>query len=94
MVIGLDEESDDFLTVLRYAMPDDGGGTAPARMRGEKTCPSSSCASETRGRPTDRSLTRGSRSRPGPAPRRPRPPWRPDLVALAKAICCRWPSPA
>ena len=26
MVIGLDEESDDFLTVLRYAMPDDGGG--------------------------------------------------------------------
>ncbi len=26
MAIGLDEESDDFLTVLRYAMPDDGGG--------------------------------------------------------------------
>lgn len=26
MTIGLDEGSDDFLTVLRYAMPDDGGG--------------------------------------------------------------------
>jgi hypothetical protein len=26
MAIGLAEESDDFLTVLRYAMPDDGGG--------------------------------------------------------------------
>jgi len=44
MTIGLGEESDDFLTVLRYAMPVDGGDDGTRSISGEKTCPWSSCA--------------------------------------------------
>ena len=94
MEIGLDEESDDFLTVLRYAMPDDGGGTAPLECVARTTCPSSSCASETRGRPIDRSPTRGSSSRPGPAPRRPKSPWRPTSASWRRPSAADGTSPA
>ena len=93
MAIGLDEGSDDFLTVLRYAMPDDGGGDGTRSTAWRERLPLV--------------VLRIRDTRPAHQPQ-PYPPVEfearsgatppetalaPDLITLAKAICSRWGQP-
>jgi hypothetical protein len=93
MAIGLDEESDDFLTVLRYAMPDDGGGDGTPSDAWRERLPLV--------------VLRIRDTRPSHQPQ-PYPPVEfearfgttppetalaPDLITLAQAICSRWDQP-
>jgi hypothetical protein len=93
MAIGLDEGSDDFLTVLRYAMPKDGGGNGTRSNAWRENLPLV--------------VLRIRDPRPSPAPQ-PYPPvqfearsgatppeisLKPDLITLAKAVCSRWGQP-
>jgi hypothetical protein len=90
MAIGLDEESDDFLTVLRYAMPDDGGGDGTRSNAWRERLPLV--------------VLRIRDTRPSHQPQ-PYPPvefetrygatppeitYAPNLIKLAEAICSRW----
>jgi hypothetical protein len=90
MSIGLDEGSDDFLTVIRYAMPEDGGGDGSRSNAWRERLPLV--------------VLRIRDTRPAHQPqpypwvgfetRSPATPpeisYAPDLVTLAKAICSRW----
>jgi hypothetical protein len=93
MMIGLDEESDDFLTVLRYAMPDDGGGDGARSNAWRERLPLV--------------VLRIRDTRPSHQPQ-PYPPvefearfgatppeitYAPNLIKLAEAICSRWNQP-
>lgn len=93
MRLGLDEQADDFLTLLRYAMPDDGG--APG-----------SRSSEWRTR-LPLVVLRIRDSRPAQPPQTyppvvfearssttpPEIALKPNLITLAKAVCSRWGQP-
>jgi hypothetical protein len=92
MRIGLDQDSDDFLTVMRYAMPADGGGPGTRSDSWRERLPLV--------------VLRIRDTRPGwPEPYAPvefqertgtQPPetvLAPDLIALAKAICRKWDQP-
>ena len=72
MAIGLGKGADDFLTVLRYAMPDDEGREGTRSQAWRKNLPLVVLRIRTRGRPTNRSPTRGSSSRPEAVRRRPK----------------------
>lgn len=93
MAIGLTEESDDFLTVLRYAMPDDGGGDNAPSTEWRQRLPLVVL------RIRDKTSTREPQpypwvefaARSGATP--PENSLAPDLVTLAKAICSRWEQP-
>jgi hypothetical protein len=93
MAIGLGKESDDFLTVLRYAMPDDGGGDGTRSNAWRERLPLV--------------VLRIRDTRPAHQPQ-PYPPVEfearygatppetelgPYLIGLAKAICSRWDQP-
>ena len=93
MTIGLDAESDDFLTVLRYAMPDDGGADGTRSNAWRERLPLV--------------VLRIRDTRPTRQPQ-PYPPvefearsaitppeinLKPDLITLAKAICSKWGQP-
>ncbi len=93
MTIGLGEESDDFLTVLRYAMPHDGGGAGSRSQAWREWLPLV--------------VLRIRDTRPA-GPPQPYPPvefearfgatppetgLEPDLIMLAKAVCSRWGQP-
>lgn len=93
MALGLGEESDDFLTVLRYAMPDDGGEDGARSATWRKRLPLV--------------VLRVRDTRPAHQPQ-PYPPvefearsdatppeiaLKPDLIALARAVCSRWGQP-
>ena len=93
MAVGLGEESDDFLTVLRYAMPDDGGGDGTRSSAWRERLPLV--------------VLRIRDTRPAHQPQ-PYPPvafearsgatppeitYAPNLIGLAKAICSRWDQP-
>ena len=93
MAIGLDEESDDFLTVLRYAMPNDGGTDGTRSDAWREDLPLVVL------RIRDTRPPHGPQSYPwvafetrsGANP--PETDLGPDLVTLAKAICTRWRQP-
>ena len=89
MAIGLDEESDDFLTVLRYAMPDDGARSNAWRerlplvvLRIRATRP----AHQPQPYPPVEFEARSGTTPPEIA-------LAPYLGELAKAICSRWNQP-
>jgi hypothetical protein len=93
MTIGLGEEADDFLTVLRYAMPADGGSDGSRSnawredlplvvLRIRDTLPSHIAQPY----PPVEFETRSSTT---PA----EITLKPDLVTLAKAVCSRWGQP-
>ncbi len=93
MAIGLDEGSDDFVTVIRYAMPDDGGADGTRSNTWRERLPLV--------------VLRIRDTRPAHQPQPY--PWvefearsgatppeiglTPDLITLAKAICSRWDQP-
>ena len=93
VAVGLTEASDDFVTVLRYAMPDDGGGNRTPSNRWRERLPLV--------------VLRVRDARPAHPPQpypevvfEPRagatPPeitLKPDLISLAKAVCSRWEQP-
>jgi len=91
--IGLGEKSDDFLTVLRYAMPDDGGTDGTRSDAWREDLPLVVL------RIRDTRPPHGPQSYPwvafetrsGADP--PETALGPDLVTLAKAICTRWGQP-
>lgn len=93
MTIGLDEAADDFITVIRYAMPDDGGDIGTRSSLWRERLPLV--------------VLRIRDPRPALAPQ-PYPPveyearsatvppetaLQPDLEALAGAVCARWGQP-
>ena len=93
MAIGLDEESDDFLTVLRYAMPDDGGGDGARSTAWRERLPMVVLRIRDT-RPSYQSQPYPwtefeSRSRTAP----PETALAQNLVALATAICNNWEQP-
>jgi len=93
MSIGLDEKADDFLTVIRYAMPDDGGAEGARSQRWRENLPLVVL------RIRDTGPAHISRpyppvefeARSGATP--PETDLQPDLIALAKAVCSRWGQP-
>ncbi len=90
LAIGLGAESDDFLTVLRYAMPADGGGAGTRSNAWRERLP----LVVLRIRDTRPSHQPQPypwvefEARHGTTP--PETALAPDLVALTKAICSRW----
>ena len=93
MAIGLDEGSDDFLTVLRYAMPDDGGEEGTRSNAWRERLPlvvlrirDTRPAHQPQPYPWVEFETRS-----GTTP--PEIDLKPDLITLAKAICSRWGQP-
>ena len=93
MAIGLGEGSDDFLTVLRYAMPDDGGGDGTRSNAWRERLPlvvlrirDTRPAHQPQPYPWVEFETRSGATPPEIA-------LTPDLVTLAKAICSRWGQP-
>lgn len=89
--VGLDEASDDFLTVIRYAMPEDGGVAGGRSDIWRKHLPLvvlriRDTAVPDAVRPYPTLVFEG---RTGTQP--PETALQPDLVSLAKAICARWP---
>jgi hypothetical protein len=93
MAIGLDEESDDFLTVLRYAMPDDGGGVGAPSAAWRERLPlvvlrirDARPAQQPQPYPWTAFESRSSTEPPETALTQ-------SLVALATAICYRWEQP-
>jgi hypothetical protein len=88
--IGLDADSDDFLTVIRYAMPDDGGVAGSRSDTWRKHLPLVVLRiRDTRLTPVRSYPTLVFEERTGTQP--PETALHPDLVALARAICGRWP---
>jgi hypothetical protein len=88
--IGPDAESDDFLTVIRYAMPDDGGLAGSGSDTWRKDLPlvvlrirDTQLPDAVRPYPT---LVFDERTGTQP----PETALQPDLVALATAVCARW----
>jgi hypothetical protein len=93
MNIGLGEEHDDFLTVLRYAMPADGGadGTRSNKWREELPLVVLRIRDT---QPAHVSIPYPPvqfETRYGTTP--PEISLKPDLITLAKAICSRWGQP-
>ena len=93
MAIGLDEESDDFLTVLRYAMPDDGGGDGARSTAWRERLPMVVLRIRDT-RPSHQSqpypwTAFESRSRTAP----PETALASNLAMLAMAVCNRWEQP-
>jgi hypothetical protein len=90
MTIGLDEGSDDFLTVLRYAMPDDGGGDRTRSNAWRERLPlvvlrirDTRPAHQPQPYPWTAFETRFSATPP-------ETDLKSNLVALATTICTRW----
>jgi hypothetical protein len=90
MTIGLDEGSDDFLTVLRYAMPDDGGGARARSTAWRERLPlvvlrirDTRPAHQPQPYPWVEFETRLGTEPPETA-------LAPNLITLAGAICSRW----
>jgi len=93
MAIGLDEGSDDFLTVVRYAMPDDGGGDGTRSNAWRERLPlivlrirDARPAHQPQPYPWIEFEARSGATLPDIA-------LTPDLITLAKAICSRWDQP-
>jgi len=93
MAIGLSEASDDFLTVLRYAMPDDGGDDRSRSNRWRERLPlvvlrvrDTRPAHQPQPYPEVEFETRKGTTPPEIA-------LKPDLISLAKAVCSRWGQP-
>jgi len=93
MALGLGEASDDFLTVMRYAMPFDGGGIGTPSATWRKDLPlvvmrirDARATHEPQPYPTVE-----FEARTGTVP--PETSLAPDLVSLAKAVCGRWGQP-
>ncbi len=93
MGIGLGEESDDFLTVLRYAMPEDGGGDGARSTAWREHLPlvvlrirDTRPAHQPQPYPPVAFETRSGTTPPETA-------LAPDLVTLAEAVCSRWGQP-
>ncbi len=93
MTIGLAEESDDFMTILRYAMPVDGGADGARSNAWREDLPLIVL------RIRDTRSTHQSQAYPpvkfearsGATP--PEINLKPDLITLAKAVCDRWGQP-
>ena len=93
MAVGLAEGSDDFLTVLRYAMPDDGGGARTRSNAWRERLPLVVLRIRDT-RPAHRPQPYPAvqfEARFGTEP--PETALEPDLHTLAKAICRRWGQP-
>nr|NLI50281.1 hypothetical protein [Propionibacterium sp.] len=93
LAVGLGEESDDFLTVLRYAMPVDGGGDASDSTRWRENLPLVVLRVRDT-RPSHQALPYPAASfepRSGTTP--PETILSTDLVTLAEAVCSRWGQP-
>jgi hypothetical protein len=93
MKIGLGEAADDFITILRYAMPVDGGkdGTRSSAWRADLPLIVLRIRDT---RPTHQPLTYPPvefEARSGATP--PETSLKPDLITLAKAVCNRWGQP-
>ncbi len=93
MIVGLGEEADDFMTILRYAMPVDGGldGTRSAAWR--KNMPLIVLRIRDT-RPDRQPQTYPPvkfEARSGATP--PEISLKPDLITLSKAVCARWGQP-
>jgi hypothetical protein len=93
MNIGLDEASDDFLTVLRYAMPQDGGEEGTRSNAWRERLPlvvlrirDTRATHQTQTYPPVEFEGRLSTTPPETA-------LKPDLITLAKAVCDRWGQP-
>ncbi len=93
MAVGLTEGSDDFLTVLRYAMPVDGGGDRARSTAWRERLPlvvlrirDTRPAHKPQPYPSVKFETRF-----GATP--PEITYAPNLITLAKAICSRWGQP-
>lgn len=93
MTTGLGEEADDFLTVLRYAMPADGGANGSRSNAWREDLPLVVL------RIRDTSFAHQPQTYP-PVEFEPRPGATPpeielksDLITLAKAVCSRWGQP-
>ncbi len=93
MAIGLTEESDDFWTALRYAMPDDGGGDgAPSTVwREDLPLIVLRIRDKTPAHQPQPYPWAGFAARSGATP--PETALAPDLSTLAKAVCTRWDQP-
>ncbi len=93
MTIGLGEEADDFMTILRYAMPVDGGkdGTRSYTWREELPLVILRIRDT---RPSHTAQTYPPvefEARTGATP--PEISLKPDLITLSKAVCQRWGQP-
>jgi hypothetical protein len=93
MAIGLNKHADDFGTVIRYAMPDDGGGEGTASSAWREGLPlvvlrirDTPPAHRPRPYPWV-----GFEARSGTTP--PETALGPDLVMLAKEVCSKWGQP-
>ena len=90
MAIGLGKESDDFITVLRYAMPDDGGGDRARSTAWRERLPLVVLRIRDT-RPSHQPVPYPPvefEARSGATP--PETALAPDLATLAKAVCSRW----
>ncbi len=93
MVVGLDEESDDFMTIIRYAMPVDGGQDGSRSNAWREDMPLVVLRIRDT-RPTHQPQTYPPvefEARSSITP--PETTLKPDLIALAKAVCQRWGQP-
>jgi hypothetical protein len=93
MAIGLDEGSDDFLTVLRYAMPDDGGKEGTPSHTWREALPLEVLRIRDT-RPAHQPQPYpwvDFEARSGTTP--PETDLASDLITLAKAVCSRWGQP-
>jgi hypothetical protein len=93
MSIGLSEASDDFMTVIRYAMPEDGGGEGTRSNAWRENLPLEVLRIRDP-RPDHQSQTYPPvefEPRFGTTP--PEIALKPDLITLAKAVCSRWGQP-
>ncbi len=90
MTIGLDEAADDFLTLLRYAMPDDGGGDGARSTAWRERLPLVVLRiRDTRpAHPPQPYPWVDFETRYGTTP--PEIALAPDLSTLAAAVCARW----
>lgn len=93
MVIGLDEGSDDFLTVLRYSMPDDGGKKG-TRSNAWREAPPLEVLRIRDTRPSHQPQPYpwvDFETRSGTTP--PETDLASELITLTKAVCSRWGQP-
>ena len=93
MAVGLAEASDDFLTVLRYAMPEDGGKDGTRSNKWRQDLPLVVLrVRDTRPEHQPQSYPWVEfEARSGTTP--PEIGLKPDLITLAKAVCSRWGQP-
>jgi hypothetical protein len=93
MIIGLDEAADDFLSVIRYAMPDDGGeaGTRSSAWRERLPLVVLRIRDTRPALPPQPYPPVEYEARSGTVP--PETALLPDLAALAGAVCGRWGPP-